>query len=1279
MAQNVPAYEPIRFYDVPGIAAAQLLEGEASATSIKDLVLSPDRLTPQERTDLGDMMMGSGEWDPFSKTLMGLVTNPWVWLYFLTMPVGFKAMQSGKSLFTIAKNVASQQRKSLSWLHFLKSDVEEFSGTALFPVSAGVANNLRNLHETSIARMQTVRNRLYARINEMLGHDPKRLSTWTVTEDKGLSSYAYREGTPEFDIVRKWEIAADAKVRGLDLDRKRRVKEVRERFYQEDMTTGEVSEILSTESPGDMIINRKIWLNRKGELRSQLWDEWKEMSARQKGTIYEVYGSAGAWVDDTVERAYWMKPEVIGPDRERIVQELGMVHGKWIDDALDEFGEVGKDYMRRANWERKWTFVQALGKEDAFLDRGVFEMDDVKLRRLATSLQRKIHSEEHQLFGRLEEGASSLQGKEALLSVLGPERFERLRAMAASTKQSNAVVRSMEDDLKRLVTPESWEGWWASRNVFDVNPVRTLGGKKIWPDLGLSPEIGKNVPLAPWAASRTFDDRLVPLTERDLMIHTDDLRYLEREGALTEAGKKHYEHAVRQVEDNWHPSGKKEHVNPRATLGMRLSHDAMHTSYLRNMHQAIAYDLSPATEAMLVADAEAIANLPEWKKELGTIVGYGSGRVRLGKDLSKLPDAIKARISPGALMDRIYMGESLPGARISPRQMRLRDSAVPGALMQAGPAYHSVYNNMIRQKEMAGRFADSLVGRFIEKLPGGKEFVGGLREFGDFSKPVRQVRGTESIARWMFMSHLGINMGSVILNLTQPLLLAGTVGRLDDVLGAYADAFGEMSRYTRNRLKKHGTRLINTDERRLLIGESFEFSGRESAGIDILQITPDMGNIMDVELHGISPFGRFEELMMKPFEKSEWFNRNVAAHLYKRVAKRAGLSPTSPTYWSDMQRFVLQTQFGQSPINTPYLFSRVPFFSDPVIRQFMTFPTRSLVGALSVFPRLGGVDNYFKGLANTTLRGVGMSAIVYEAGKGLLGADMSRGLYVSAATDLFGGTRIVERGNEWVPIPPIVDVPVSLLRGVAQEDMGMIADAVARTIPGGVAINRAIGIAGEMPRSIVANLPGALQKTYVDWANPTPDGLYGVYKGDGRLIEYRSGSEIVSRGFGVDLGSWQKQGGLDSYLVKQRDEILRYRQEYLRAVAANDLKKAARVQVEFGSRFKNPETGQPIPLTISETQMKAFLNRRSTGRTETLLQMLPRDQRGLYQQMAARSGAVGNVSRGALTRFGSARQRDVERHNAVTEQLVMEMMARHGRVGPGAQQSSGSFRPFASF
>jgi len=293
---------------------------------------------------------------------------------------------------------------------------------------------------------------------------------------------------------------------------------------------------------------------------------------------------------------------------------------------------------------------------------------------------------------------------------------------------------------------------------------------------------------------------------------------------------------------------------------------------------------------------------------------------------------------------------------------------------------------------------------------------------------------------------------------------------------------------------------------------------------------------------------------------------------------------------------------------------------------------------------------------------MGMSAIIYEAGKGLLGADMSRGLAASTATDLFGGEKFTEDGNGWIKVPPIVSVPHQFVSGLASGDTAQLVNAVSRLVPGGVALSRAIGVMPEMPFPM-----DALQKTYAGWSTPLEDGRVPVFKA-GRLVDFKSPTELVMRALGADMGKFNEGGSLDGYLVKQRELIVQARQEYLAKLMANDYAAAERVASAFEKKVG-------VPLTVSRAQVKAFAASRNTPRTERILDRLPADVRSQYLGVVNPTSL--NVPAAALTGGGTSRSRDAVREMPVSqadlEAAVQRAMRGQVNANPDDRMEFGGF------
>jgi hypothetical protein len=271
-------------------------------------------------------------------------------------------------------------------------------------------------------------------------------------------------------------------------------------------------------------------------------------------------------------------------------------------------------------------------------------------------------------------------------------------------------------------------------------------------------------------------------------------------------------------------------------------------------------------------------------------------------------------------------------------------------------------------------------------------------------------------------------------------------------------------------------------------------------------------------------------------------------------------------------------------------------------------------------------------------------------------------------TDAFGGSRFLEEGNQWIPVPPAVDIPLDAVRAVASGDGALLSDTVARLVPGGVALNKAYGLSPRVDESTLpGRLLGNLQKTYVGW-DQNVNGYVPVFSGDGRLVDWKSPTEIAARALGVDMGAWSRQGSLDTYIVAQRDLIRQYERKYIEALHHHEYGRAEAIQQEHLRKFK-------IPLTVSEQQVKGYFDSQAQTRTERVLDQIPVEYRQMYAEMAARQGALPIVSRDAFLSAQSASGRE---RNPIDPRIVEEVM-RRANVGPAATTTSGAFSPFPGF
>lgn len=535
------------------------------------------------------------------------------------------------------------------------------------------------------------------------------------------------------------------------------------------------------------------------------------------------------------------------------------------------------------------------------------------------------------------------------------------------------------------------------------------------------------------------------------------------------------------------------------------------------------------------------------------------------------------------------------------------------------------------------------------------------------------------LAKYFYVTHLGLNLSSVTMNLMQPLLYASVYGGLGNVMKAYGSAFKEMGEYVTERVGKYGVRALSDDEQRGLINKHFKFSNME--GENLVQIGRDTFSTLDTIAFQSDKLGRvgrresyFFDYPMKLFEKAEWMNRNVAAHAVENIYRGAKINvkPGSAGYYrmiGDVDEMVSATQFGGNTLNTPLAFQGAGPFgrlaNNPLFRQFLSFPLRSVTTLAYDSPRLGG-RGVFKGIGQDFLRGMGISAVFYELGKNTFGVDLSPGLFGASLTQAVGGDRFFQDGNEYVPIPPVVDIPMNLIRGVldpGQRDL--IQNNLPRLVPGGIAAARVMGMMPNLMEGPLFGLPGSLQKTYIDPKVRTEDGRIPVYKADGTLIDYQGPGQIFAKALGVDFGTFKQTADFDAFLLKNRDQIVEYRRRAIAALLANEIPKMQGIKQEFKKRFG-------MELTISKDQLDEAMKNRLVPRTERILERIPPELRGQFQQLAAGRAAELGVGAEAIMGADTARQR-MQARQIGTLPLTAEQQA------VMAQETGKPFESFGSF
>jgi hypothetical protein len=554
---------------------------------------------------------------------------------------------------------------------------------------------------------------------------------------------------------------------------------------------------------------------------------------------------------------------------------------------------------------------------------------------------------------------------------------------------------------------------------------------------------------------------------------------------------------------------------------------------------------------------------------------------------------------------------------------------------------------LIRGKQALRKVLDTGVGAAMQSAGSwGQGLYKRLDDVANAELTIGEGKGLAGqLAKYFYVTHLGLNLGSVSMNMMQPLLYASVYGGLGNVLKAYGSAFKELGGYIGERTSKYGFKALTDEQHQELIGKHFKFANAD--GENLVQIGRDTFSTLDAvsykseTLAGVNRReSYFFDYPMKMFEKAEWLNRNVAAHAVENAYKSFGINVArgSAGYYrmlSDVGEMVSATQFGGSTLNTPMAFQGTGPFgrlaNNPLMRQFLSFPLRSATTIMYDSPRLA--DRGLPGIGLDFVRGMGISAVFYELGKNTFGADLSPGLFGASLTQIAGGDRFFQDGNEWVPIPPVIDIPVNLVRGAldpGQRDL--IQNNLPRLIPGGIAASRTMGLLPNLMEGPVFGLPGALQKTYIDPKQRTEEGRIAVFKADGTLIDYQSPGQIFAKALGVDMGTYKSTADFDGFLVKNREQIVEYRRKAIQALLNNEIGKMQSVRSEFKRRYG-------MDLTISKDQLDEAIKNRTVSRTERILDRMPPDQRPMFQQIAAGRAPQMGVAEEAIVGADTARQR----------------------------------------
>jgi len=1232
-------FESITAYDSPGVILNQFLNDSVTMESVFNTFVRPNNLSPVQRENYRTLLKDkhAGE-SKLGRALIGIATNPFVWLTIGLSPPGARAVQSGTKIFTQNARLASKNISTNS--DFLQQvgalDAHDiYRGTSVVPILQKVKGTMDELGNE-------VNEILEPALNKMA----KRLS---VKHDVVISPQDIMSGNVPSNV--KSDVAEAKRLVSAALEKRYLSEESNVRRV---MGITEDGKSVIEEIPIKQLVNENVMNARLSALGA---DELVTAMRKSYNTRYAKL--------------------ILDEDNFKLYQEA-LDRGESIEDAA-RFIKKDQDKLDRIF--RSFT----AGKEGnvLFNANAVEKFND--FHRGADLVEQLLGADAALLFK---------QGK------LSKEVFDEFIDVTFINpmRQQNYVPRN---NLSPLVDHRG-----RARKIGGIHSATTPAEiAEYSSEFNIASNFGDT-------AEATKKSNLIQKGLKETTFDPEDLDYFINLANTPGAEIPELAFSLRNQKERTISVAKSRYANNEGvTLVDPMDPFANHNRYMRKTGETYAYhvagkggkDFADEFWSPLIADVD--ANIKDAQR-----IGGKSARelkatysvrlddadldIPLSVNINKAGAAPKGGWSVADLLEREYKLLNSMG-RTQAKEV-LSDLFIPKMANRLSIKHTSTLAAQYSSKIAIDNFAKGTFGKGIRRYGGslGNKFVDKLENLAsvNLDKPLTGRNVHERIASYLYVSHLGVNLGSVMLNLTQPFLHTAAWSGTGNVVKAYGQAVGDMLNYTKQRIAKHGFGRISNNQRSKLIQDNLTHA--ELIGIQD-DLFKNLDDAISTGVGGEPPsMARWlsMDLPMKMFEKTEWLNRLVTAHtvdnLYKQAGTKAAFIKGSSAYFNrlqSIQEMVDKTQFGGTALNQPLLFQGagpIGRVGDlPTARQFLSFPMKaftSLVrtsqdvggGRRFLSPILGGAEipqfagRYTAPMADFA-RSMGIGAVIYKASKEMLGADMTRGLGASAYFEILPFNEIMNQNQNRktfgiLPTPPILDIAVNMV-----SDGGLTGQSFARLLPGGVSLSRALSISTQADPSSLFGLPQAMQKKYVDWNKPNEKGMYPVYMGDGRFVEYRDGKELVLKGLGMDLGRYNKSGELDGYLLKQREIIRDYKRRALAALMSNDIEEYNKIDLDFRRKYRDPKTGEELPLTITRTQLRSFIDNRNKARTERIYDQLDKNVRSQYEKLFAgeadRVGIPEHVILNPEAKTAKARSQFFDRNSNLnltpeTEQFINKMM-----------------------
>lgn len=953
-------FEPIRSFDAPGVALQQILSDNVSVGSIRDL-LTPSRrafLTPEEQASIAENFKDKyGGDNRVLRTMLGIATNPWIWMGAMLTPAGVTALKETGSIF-LGRGLSTAKgiKGGSAWLDALgvSTSHQALNGT-LFGSLAEVDDLLRKkTYAIDAIEFQKSLARYYKSNPSMLRKHgikevPTNIDEWMQVVAKELKlekphKFTSKIFNPDYQGVHKeWggtinrslyaELSGMSKSTSIQTPSVQPTFSVSAASLKEAKRYGVSADYISGGSkPGRFEIDMDMYIGLKRE----------NDSALRAGAIDQPHG-----VHQDVNSMKVVKKG--DPTEQMMLEETSNVLRETLhlDPIINAY---------RASYDKR--AIMLFANQRKWDDHGIFELDPDKIKTLSASMDPAGHNSKFfkTTSGEvLSKDELSSKGVDFLRSIFDIDHFGAL-AMS-STKRERILTELMEATVVDMFKNKTYIPRNTYRLTHDVMEKLPDGSFK---SIGIEKSALHSSSVAN-AETLSEVNRLAPRTTGSRFFHPHDYQWLREMNA--QHGGSSSRLSVRNQADDIDKVLKdkirasrgqiKENTSKSLQTSM-LTMDAVtgHRRYMKDTSEIWSRHIphKTVTETGLeMPDMEVYGPLiviDEAIRKQGLPAGgytnlddlflrstaWRSGNKRYTKESGKagdmpaetwdttledliigarddLGDLTGAPLAANAPDGGVTIGDIMAHTYASMKNTYAADIAkdvlLPYISSRVTAKHSAMRSVQLATQENLASFANSWLGKKIETFgQPGKDFINSMKTMSTYENI------TSNMAKGLYVGFLGLNMSSVMLNMMQPLLHAAMWGGLGNVMPAYLKAFSEIAGYAADRAKLGWK--ISSGKRAELNQKHFKHIG-EGLDNDLLGVQPDVfANIEGASYAGVQGYateGNLHYLTMtlpmKLFEKAELMNRLTTAHMVDGLYKRAGIvTPKMHTrgVWNEEQK-----------------------------------------------------------------------------------------------------------------------------------------------------------------------------------------------------------------------------------------------------------------------------------------------------------------------------------------------------------------------------------------